>query len=361
MVVYEGVDPYALTPRKNAYLVGHEAAEAEISGSVKSERLHHAWLICGPRGIGKASLAYRMARHVLAHPSAASVEAGPELFGNDLPDAALSGDSLAIDPAHPVFRRIAAGGHSDFLAVERSVDEKTKKLRKEILVGDVRTISSFLAMTPGEGDWRVVIIDAADEMNGNAANAVLKVLEEPPKQALILLVSHNPARLLPTIRSRCRRLVLQPLQDPTIEDLLQRYAPNVSPDDLPQLAALANGSIGQALKYAGDGGFEIYRAASDLLARLPNLDFPALHKLGDKLARDTSGEGFRTLGVVVLRWLSDAAKTAARARPDTVQWVELWSEMNDLFQKAESVNLDRKQITLNAFLAIQAASQKGMI
>ena len=229
------------------------------------------------------------------------------------------------------------------------------------MVGDVRAIGSFLAMTPGEGDWRVVIIDAADEMNGNAANAVLKVLEEPPKQALVLLVAHNPGRLLPTIRSRCRRLDLQPLHDPIIADLLALYASDVVPDDLSRLAALSDGSIGQALRYAGDGGLQIYQVANDVLRHLPGLDIPTLHKLGDKLARDTSGEGFRTLGVVLLRWLAEAAKSAVRQGPCAAQWAELWSEMNDLFRRAESVNLDRKQITLNAFLAIQAVAQKGMI
>ena len=361
MASSEAIDPGVPTPRKNVVLAGHDAAEADFLASVEIGRMHHAWLICGPRGIGKATLAYRMARYVLARPSAAMAGSGPSLFGVDLPDVGPATNSLSIDPAHPVVRRIAAGGHSDFLAVEPSVDEKTKKRRKEIVVGDVRAIGSFLSMTPGEGDWRVVIIDAADEMNGNAANVLLKVLEEPPKQALILLVAHNPGRLLPTIRSRCRRLVLQPLKDPTMADLLMRYAPDVAPDDLPRLVALAGGSIGEALKYADDGGLEIYEAASDLLTGLPNLDIPALHKLGDKLARDTSGEGFRTLGVILSRWLAEAAKSAVIPGPGNVRWAELWSEMNGLFRKAESVNLDCKQITLNAFLAIQTEAQKGRI
>ena len=355
----EVIHPHVLTPRNNGHLVGHNAAEAAFLSSVESGRLHHAWLICGPLGIGKATLAYRMARHVLSRPSATQAETGSGLFGGDLPDACPTADPLSLDPAHPVFRRIAAGGHSDFLAVERSVDEKTKKRRKEIVVGDVRAIGSFLAMTPGEGDWRVVIIDAADEMNGNAANAVLKLLEEPPKQALILLVAHNPGRLLPTIRSRCRRLMLQPLQDSTMADLLTRYAPYMAPDDLPRLLALADGSIGQALKYAGDGGLEIYDAANDILACLPELDVPALHRLGEKLARDTSGEGFRTLGVILMRWFAESAKSNVKSGPGIAPWAELWSEMNGLFRTAESVNLDRKQITLHAFLAIQSAAQKG--
>ena len=163
----------------------------------------------------------------------------------------------------------------------------------------------------------------------------------------------------PTIRSRCRRLVLQPLLDPTMADLLKRYASDVAPDDIARLVALADGSFGQALKYAGDGGLAIYDAANDLLACLPDLDVLALHKLGEKLARDTSGEGFRTLGVILLRWLAESAKSNVKSGPSIAPWAELWSEMNGLFRTAESVNLDRKQITLNAFLAIQSAAQKG--
>ena len=144
-------------------------------------------------------------------------------------------------------------------------------------------------------------------------------------------------------------------------DLLTRYAPDVSADDLARLMALADGSIGQALVFARNGGLEIYDAATELLAHLPKLDIRALHKLGDKLARDRSGEEFRTLGMILLRWLADSAKSEVKSRAATAPWAELWSEMNGLFRKAESVNLDRKQIILNAFLAIQTVAQNGRI
>ena len=355
----ESFDPDLRSPRNNPHLVGHETAEAVFLDSITKDRLHHAWLICGPRGIGKATLAYRVARHVLSR-SATPDLSGSGLFGDELPDRSPFENSLFLDPKHQVFRRIAAGGHSDFLAIERSVDEKTKKHRKEIVVSDVRAIATFLTMTPGESDWRVVLIDAADEMNRNAANAVLKVLEEPPKRALILLVAHNPGRLLPTIRSRCRRLALGALQDATISDLLKRYVSDLTSEDLPHLVALADGSIGQALKYSSDGGLDIYQASTDLLVSLPDLDIPALHKLGDRLARDTTGEGFRTLNAILSSWLAEAAKSAAKTGAGAAPWAELWSEMNGLSRKAESVNLDRKQITLNAFLAIQATAQQGI-
>ena len=185
----------------NSILLGQAEAEASFLTAFNSGKLPHAWLICGPSGIGKATLAHRITRFVLTH--GGPVAEGPGLFGDALP--AVEPTSLATDLESPICRRIIAGGHADFLHIQRSEDEKTGKLRKEITVNEVRAVGSFLSKTPAEGGWRVVVIDSADEMNANAANAVLKVLEEPPKRALLLLVSHNPGRLLPTIRSRCRR------------------------------------------------------------------------------------------------------------------------------------------------------------
>ncbi len=150
--------------------------------------MHHAWLITGAPGVGKATLAYRFARRLLA--------------------GVQPGDTLAVDPASPVFRRVAVGSHADLLTVEREWDDKKSRLRGEIVVDDARAISAFLRLTPAEGGWRVVVIDGAEHMNRNAANAVLKMLEEPPPRAVLLLTCAAPGRLLPTIRSRCRRLAL---------------------------------------------------------------------------------------------------------------------------------------------------------
>ncbi|MCY4407885.1 MAG: DNA polymerase III subunit delta', partial [Rhodospirillaceae bacterium] len=177
-------------PRENPHLVGHEPAAGALVEAWGSGRLAHAWLIAGPRGIGKATLAYRFARFVLA---------GKEGI-----------DGLTMAPEHPVFRRIAAGGHSDLAVIERGLGDRGR-LRAEIVVDDVRKANAFLSLTAGEGGWRVVIVDAADEMNRNAANALLKRLEEPPSRVLFLLVSHAPSRMPATLRSRCRLLSLAPL------------------------------------------------------------------------------------------------------------------------------------------------------
>ena len=189
-------------PRETARLYGHEAAEAAFLDAAISGRLHHAWLITGPRGTGKATLAWRLARFLLATPPAG--ETG--LFG-----AAPPPMSLDIDPEHPVARRMRALSEPGLFLLRRGANDKGDRLSAEIRVDEVRKLKGFFSLSATDGGRRVVIVDAADEMNTAAANAVLKLLEEPPRGAVLLLVSHQPNRLLPTIRSRCRELRLAPL------------------------------------------------------------------------------------------------------------------------------------------------------
>ncbi|MCH8238393.1 MAG: DNA polymerase III subunit delta', partial [Proteobacteria bacterium] len=234
-----------LHPKENPDLRGHEEAEKILLDGFHGGRLAHAWLISGPRGIGKATLAYRFARFVLGGGGAGG------LFGD-------ASQSLEMDPQDPIFRRIAAGGHGDLMVVEKSYDPKRKRIRDEIVVGDVRAVAPFMRLTTAEGGWRVVVVDCADEMNQNAANALLKILEEPPDNALLLLVSHSPSRLLPTIRSRCRTLALQPLAEDRVADLLSAHRPELAPADVASLARLAEGSPGRALRLADAGGLALY-------------------------------------------------------------------------------------------------------
>jgi len=348
-----------IEPRVTADLFGHEAAERAFLSAWNGGRLAHAWLISGPQGIGKATLAYRIARFVLAGGGA---PAG--LFGE-------APDDLSISPDHPVFRRIASGGHADFKLIERSwVDEKKSRLRTEIVVDDVRAVNSFLSLTPAEGGWRVVLVDAADEMNRSSANAILKILEEPPRNALLLLVSHSPGRLLPTILSRCRRLSLQPLPEAILVQLLKRHRPDLPTEDASALARLAEGSFGKALALEAEGGLALYREMITLLSALPKINPQSLHSFGDKMARGE--DNFRTLAALFSWWLSKAAANAlGRANSAEVvpgesalqrrlvaaagldRWVEVWEKTNRMFERAEAVNLDRKHVILSAFLTLE--------
>ncbi len=349
----------APAPAANPHLLGHAAAEQAFLDAWHSGRLAHAWLICGPRGIGKATLAYRIARFVLA----GGGQGG--LFGGSA--------SLHVPEDNPVFRRVAAGGHADLKVVERGwADDKQTRLRSEIVVEDVRGIGGFLALTPAEGGWRVVIIDAADEMNRSSANAVLKVLEEPPRQALMLLVSHSPGRLLPTIRSRCRRLTLNPLAEAQVAQLLQRFGDALPEGDDSALARLAEGSIGRALALAEQGGLGLYRDMVGMLRGLPKLEVPALHAFADRVAKGGGdADSFRTVSELFTWWLArlvhaggtggvaevveGEAAVMARllAAASLEQWVEVWEKISHLFARTEAVNLDRKQAVLNAFLMVE--------
>jgi DNA polymerase III subunit delta' len=355
--------PVVPSPRENALLLGHEAAEAVLLQAHNSGRLPHAWLFTGSRGIGKATLAYRFARFLLAE----AAGEGGGLF-------AAPPSSLEILPAHAAFRQVASGGHPDLLVVERGIDPRRKRQRREIVADDARGVADFLHLTSGQGGWRVVIVDGADMMNTHAANSLLKILEEPPKRTVLLLASDNPGRLLPTIRSRCRSLPLKALSRSLVLDLLERYRPDLSANNRTVLAALADGSIGRALELAEGDGVGIYNNIISLLSDLPKVDAEALHGFAERVARPGADEAYGLLAELLPSWLArlvsfgaqrDAAVSSAEqvvmrrlaARRGLDQWVEVWEKLTHLFAQAEGINLDRKQVVLNAFFALEEAAR----
>ncbi len=311
-------------PRANPLFVGHSAAVASLYSAAMSGRLHHAWLIGGQPGIGKATLAYRFARWVLA--------------GATTPD-------LSVDPSHPAFRRVAANTHADLLTIDKRFDEKRKKMQSEIVIATVHEVGKFLRLTPGEGGWRVVIVDGAEEMNRNAANALLKLLEEPPKRAILLLVSHAPGRLLPTIRSRCRVLNLAPLAEDEVAGLLSTYAPELSNTDRRKLAGLAEGSIGAALTLAAEDGVEMAALVDEALAS--PLAPARAQAIADATAR--SEDGF-TIFITLLRsGIASATRRAARAqKPALAGQVLLWQDFARIEREVESLNLDKRAAVIVA-------------
>lgn len=352
-------------PRDTVALVGHDSAERDFLDAWKSGRLAHAWLLTGPKGIGKATLAYRIARFVLADGGD-----GGGLFGR-------APQGLALPANHPVAHQVAAQGHRDLKVVERGyADDKKTKLRTEIVVDDVRKIAELFHQTADAG-WRVVLIDAADEMNRNAANAVLKVLEEPPQRALILMVAHSPGRLLPTIRSRCRRLALKPLPTQTICRLLPDLCPELSPADIEPLAHLGEGSLGKSVALAEEGGLVLYRELMALLSGLPRLDVVALHGFAERLGRNEADGAWRTVTDLTVWWLARLVRAGGRqglgmaevvageaeligrllAAANLDRWLDLWEKTQALFARADAVNLERKQALLTAFLAMERLSR----
>jgi DNA polymerase-3 subunit delta' len=348
-----------LKPRENPELTGQGVAEAILLQAWESGRMPHAWLIAGPPGIGKATLVYRLARFVLA---GGAGESG--LFG------AMPARTLGLADDHPVFRRVASGGHPDLLTIERLADAKTGKLKTAISVDQVRAIAEFLHLTASAGGWRVVIVDPIDDLNSNAANAMLKILEEPTRNALLLLVCNAPGGVLPTIRSRCRRLDLAPLGDADLDALLARYRPDLAPQALRPVALLAEGSIGRALALADEDGLDLYRGMIKLIAGLPG-GFEAVHALSDRLSRPTAESAYDSFCALYSWWLARTARAAALGEgiADIVEGeakaaarlveriglerlVEVWEKSRQTFAQADGLNLDRKQVILNAFLVL---------
>jgi len=329
-------------PRETLTLHGHVEAEHAFLDAYRGGRMPHAWLIGGARGIGKATLAYRMARFVFAHPEPA------------IP-AVQNAESLALPADNPAVRRVAAQGHSDLLALERVEDDKGK-MSTVIPVDMVRKTIGFFGSTAGEGGWRVCIVDSADELNAAGANALLKILEEPPAKCLLLVVSHAPGRLLPTIRSRCRRLALRPLSPEdvarSLADALQRDA---GEPDIKAAATASDGSVARALDLLGGTALKVREQVNILLGALPTVNPRDLHALGDALGRDESA--FAAFVDAVRDWLS-ARVTAARAEPSRLaRFAEVWDRLNKAARDVEIFHLERKPMVFNVFGWLAEASR----
>ena len=334
----------ALEPRANPELIGHDGTETVLAEAMRSGRLHHAWLVLGPEGIGKATLAFRFARRLLAGPAA--------------------GNTLFLAPQDPVFRRVAAGSHADLLTIERAWDEKKKRLRGEIVVDDVRRIADFLHRTAAEGGWRVVVLDGAEDLNRNAANALLKVLEEPPPRAVLMLVCSAAGRLLPTIRSRCRRLTLAPLPTADVEALLGQLRPELDATERRRLGSLAAGSIGRALILAEAGGVALADMVARLLAAPVRLTTDDALRAADALGRDD--EAFSGFMDLLRASLAEVVRDAAAGTDDPRvralaargldEWVAVWHALGTLQGETEGLHLDKREALVQGFRLLSGAA-----
>ena len=332
------------SPRETLALFGHAEAEQTLLDSYKSGRIPHAWLIGGPPGIGKATLAYRLARFVLAHPD---------------PKASVvqKAASLAVDADNPVARRIAAQAQGDLLVLERNLNETTGKLYTVIRVDDVRRTVSFFGSTAGEGGWRIAIVDAVDDLQREGANALLKVLEEPPQRTLLLLISHAPGRELPTIRSRCRRLLLRPLDATDVAHAIAASTGRSADEAAVQEASVAaDGSVARALALLDGPALALRQRVLELLAQLPQPDPRALHALGDALG----GSEPQTLAAfmdMVNGWLSARLEADARDLPRMARVAQAWDKVNRAAREVETYNLERKPLVFMVFGALAEAAR----
>ncbi|MEM9522601.1 MAG: DNA polymerase III subunit delta' [Pseudomonadota bacterium] len=352
--------PGAPHPRETEHIFGQDAAIRAFFETCASNRLHHAWLIIGPRGIGKATLAWKIARFLLTTPS---------IREDGSPDAPLSPESLLVDPAHPVARRMAALSEPGLFLLRRPFDEKTDRLKQDITIDEVRKLKDFFSLSATDGGRRVVIVDAADELNGPAANALLKILEEPPARVHFLLIGHRPWKLLATIRSRCRVLRCQTLGADDLRCALRqaRFSHTT-----PGIAELAAGSVGQAVRLASLGGTQIYEELVALFATIPNIDRPGALKLADSAVGRQAADRFALLTHLLELFLSRLARTGVIGTPPEEategeaallqrlcpcdaaarDWAELTQTLSARSQHGRAVNLDPAALILDMVLKI---------
>ncbi|MBI1239522.1 MAG: DNA polymerase III subunit delta' [Alphaproteobacteria bacterium] len=336
-------------PHVRSDFTGHEAVVQTLTAAIRRGRLAHAILLGGPPGIGKATLAYRLARALLSGETR---------------------DDLSVPPEHTVSRLVAARAHPDLMVLERPYDREKKKLKNDLPVEEVRRLASFFGQTAALGGARVAIIDAADDMNRAAANALLKVLEEPPARASLILVAHAPGALLATIRSRCRLFAMRPLPTKAVEALLGQLAPETDAARRRAVAALAKGSPGEALALLLGEGPVIESQIIQMLASWPHVKPAAIASL----VNETTGRGNEAGFALVTSLLTDTLRRAIRQLatgltepgdppPRVVAalqqggveyWLGLWEKLTDLFTAADRVNLDKRQVLTSAFSLLRA-------
>lgn len=337
-------DGEALAPHETTVLFGHGDAEQTLLNAYRSGRMPHAWLIGGQPGIGKATLAYRLARFVLAHPDPAATEV-------------QAASSLDVGAEHPVARRVAARAQGDLLVLERAINDQTGKLYTTIRVDDVRRTVGFFGATAAEGGWRIAIVDPIDDLQREGANALLKILEEPPPRTLLLLISHSPGRELPTIRSRCRRLLLRPLDSGEVVRALAAATGREAGDgELLQAAAASDGSAGRALRFLDEKALVLRQRVLDLIAQLPNPDPRALHALGDALS-GTDPETLATFMDLVNGWLSHQIQPQANDASRLNRAAEAWEAVNRAARDVDAYNLERKPLVFSVFGELAKAAR----
>lgn len=348
-------------PRHTVKLYGHDHAQKILAEGLVSGRMHHGWLITGPEGIGKATLAYRFARAALSRPE----------------DRARLGASLDTAPETPASRQVAALSHPGLLVLRRAYDQKTKRFPSAISVDEVRRLRSFLSLSAEEGGWRVVIVDSADELNLNAANALLKSLEEPPTHTIFLILSSEPGRLLATIRSRCRKLSLDGLNAKDMRSAVsQAYEAEKKPPpaeaDLAALGPLAGGSVRRTLLLGGSGGLQLQGRIEKLFASLPALDMQAAHQLADELQPAAAEQKFELFFELLFNYLARLTRGVATGEENAgaltvarrvigparvASFAQLWETLARDKADALTLNLDRKALILDTLTRIETAAR----
>ena len=325
-------------PQDSTFLIGHEEEAARFASSYRSGRMHHAWLLSGPKGIGKATFAFHAARHILASPEPATA---PENFQPE-------------EWPEPLVRQVMQGGHPDLLHLTRPWDEKTKKFKSQLSVDEIRKTQAFYSMTAGAGGWRITIVDAADDMNASAANALLKILEEPPKRSVFFVITHAAGGLLPTIRSRCQMMGLSPVSEQQVVETITKLAPDLPKPMIEESAKLSSGSVRRGLKLAQSDVLDQFGLYSNTMASRAvggAKDWEAAHKISDALSKKGSEEDYQLFLELVQGGIAKQVRSEAGqiSNAALASWAEVWEKANQSIRMADTFNLDKKQVILTLF------------
>ncbi len=335
-------------PREAARLFGHAEAEAELLQAYASRRLPQAFLIGGPAGVGKATMAWRFARFLLANPD---------------PAGALS---LDVPTDHPVARQISALSHPDLFLLRREWNEKSKppKHFTDIRADDVRAAQRLFHQAAGRGGYRICIVDSVEELNPHGANALLKLIEEPPPRSVFLIIAHRPGRVLPTIRSRCRKIILKALEPGDVARVVTSLGPpwsDASPADVQAAIAGSRASLHGALRLLERGGLEIDEKLRRMLGELPRVDWRAVEAIADAAAPPGGATAYEALLASVYDWLQDKVRGGALAETGDPRrlapYAAAWEKLSEAARETEALNLDKRPFIIAIFSDLIAAAR----
>jgi DNA polymerase III subunit delta' len=338
----------AAHPRNTSVLIGHKAAEAEMLSAYRDGRLAHAWLIGGTEGVGKATLAWRFARFLLAHPDPGAA-------------AVREARDLSVDPRHSVARLVSSLAHPDLSLVRRGWQADKKRFSTEIQIDHVRHALQVFQLSAGFGGWRICIVDCAEDLNRSSANALLKIIEEPPQRSLILIVSHRPGQVLPTLRSRCRRLRLDPLSETEIAAVIATLGPpwsETDPDALAGAVSRAHGSVREALARLEPEAEGHAALIDSVLARLPEPDPVKVAKLADAIGGRGADETYQAFHRELYDRLAAYAQASVRSTARAEALGALWDRIRNAARETDALNLDRRLHVLAIFAEIAATERQ---
>ena len=333
-------------PRRASMLIGHADRERGLLDAYRHNRLPHAIILGGPEGVGKATLAWRLARFLVANPLASTL-------------AVRDAFDLSVPEGSRAAGQVASLAHPDIGLLRREVNEKTKRFYKEIRADDVRRVIGLFQRAAGAGGYRIAIVDSAEDLNRSSANALLKLIEEPPPLSLFLLIAHRPGLVLPTIRSRSRLIRLGALQAGEVAEVVGTLGPpwsELPPAEVASAAAASGGSVHGALRRLGRGGNDVETGVTTLLDRLPALEWRAVHRLADQVAGRDGDAAFETAMAAVFDWLQRQVRSGGQGgAPRLAPYAEVWEKIAASARETEALNLDRRPLILSIFSDLAGA------